>query len=400
MTAFRYSARRPTGDLVSGDAQAPNRTALKAQLARQGLLLVEAQPVRRRGLPSLAPARVALPSLLGFLREFRHLIDAGLPQARALQLLKDRPGDPVLSAAVGALHAGVARGLSLDAAAAERRDVFDDIVRATLSAGVRTSRLGEALARLETFLTLRAEMARKIRRAMVYPTFLIGLLALVLAGLMLIVLPRFADLYAEFGADLPLPTRILMQAVETAPIWIPTTLLTLVAATLLWRGAMRRPALARRRDAWALQTPVIGPIIRGAALVQISYMLAMLLRAGAPLKEALEFVTEAMSNQVIRARLADVSAGIAAGRSLSDGLDETRLFPPTAQSMIRAGETSGALANLLDAVAKVQEDQVEDRIDRLLALIEPAMSLIVGGVLGAVSITGYLPVFGISGGVQ
>ncbi|MEM9427881.1 MAG: type II secretion system F family protein [Pseudomonadota bacterium] len=400
MTAFRYTARRPSGDLVEGQEDAPDRRALGRDLAAQGLLLVEARALRGRGLPRLRRGAVSQQAFLGFLSEFRHLTAAGLPVAKALSLLKAHPEDPGLGAAIASLEQGVARGLALDEAAAERADVFDELTRATFRAGHRTSRLADALEQLEAFLARRAEIERKIRRAMVYPTFLLGLLAVVLAGLMLFVLPRFADLYGEFGADLPAPTQVLMALVETAPFWIPASAGGMLALAALWRAAMRRPGPRRLRDRAALRSPVLGRIIRDTALQQMAAMLAMLLRAGAPLRPALEFVAEAMANTVIRDRLSHVAQEIGQGRALAEALAGTALLPPTTLGMIRAGELAGALPSLLDAVGAIHERAAEDRIDRVLALIEPVMILLVGVVLGTVIVTVYLPIFGISGVVQ
>lgn len=400
MPIFTYQARRATGERVSGDLSARDRGELKARLASDGLLLVEATAHRRQLGEILRPARVGLPQLLAFIREFRHLVDAGLPVARCLEILKDRPDAPALSAAIAEVHAGVARGMPLDKAAAERGDVFDPVFQSALRAGVQTSQLGHALERLESFLTVRAELSRKVRKAMAYPVFLLVLLVVVLAVLMLFVLPRFADLYAEFGSDLPAATAALMAAVRTAPVWVPLGLALLLLAGLGWRRARRGGASRRFLDGLALRLPYVGTILRDIQLVQLSYMSAMLLRAGTPLRDTLEFVSGSVTNVVMREKVDRVAAQVTTGKSFTQAALEADLYPPLTLNMIRAGEASGALPDLMEAVAGVHEQTVDDRMARLLALVEPVMMLLVGIVLGAVIITVYLPVFGISGVVQ
>ena len=247
-------------------------------------MLVEATALRTSLLQALRPARVKPSALLGFLREFRHLVDAGLPVAQCLEILKDRPDSPVLSAAIAEMHKGVEKGLPLDQAAATRDEVFDVTFQAALRAGVQTSQLGQALARLESFLTIRAELRRKIRKAMAYPVFLLVLLVVVLAILMLFVLPRFASLYEEFGSELPGPTRALMAAVNTAPIWLTVGAALILIVGYSWHRAMRVPASRKVLDGMFLKLPIVGGILREIQLVQISYMMAMLLKAGTPLK--------------------------------------------------------------------------------------------------------------------
>ncbi len=150
----------------------------------------------------------------------------------------------------------------------------------------------------------------------------------------------------------------------------------------------------------AALVPVLGRLLRDVQLVQVSYMLAMLLKAGTPLREALDFVTASVGNSAVRRQVAQVAAGIEVGRSFSGEVERAGLYPPISTSMLRAGELSGALADLVEAVGVMHEQEVDDRMARLLALIEPAMMLIVGLVLGTVIITVYLPIFGLSSVVR
>ena len=399
---FSYRARRASGEVVSGRRRAGDRPSLEAALARDGLMLIEARRDRGRGPRAAGGGRRVRPSaLLAFVRELRHLIGAGLPAAQVLALLEARRDDPALAEAVRGLREGVERGRTLDEAAADFPGAFDTLFRASLRAGARTGRLPDTLARLESFLVMRAALRARVRKAMAYPAFLLILLAVVIAGLMLFVLPRFADLYAQFGEELPMATRLLMGAAEAAPLAVPALAAAVLALGALARGALRRPGARRRADALAIRLPVLGPVVRHMQLIQVSTMMSMLLAAGTPLRDALGLVAESVGNEVVRAHLRAAEGGIATGRALSDCLGAgDALFPPASLSMIRAGEVAGSLPSMLDAVTTLHEQELEDRMARLLALIEPVMMLAVGVVLGAVIITVYLPVFGISGVIR
>jgi type IV pilus assembly protein PilC len=403
MSVYSYRARKPTGELVTGELDAADQADLRRLLAGDGLFLVEANASGlglSELLPTLTRRKVRLPALIAFVRELRVLSGAGLPMTQVLTILSDRDDDARLAAAIRGTRAGLEKGLSLDAAAATQGDVFDGLFLATLAAGIRTGRLEDALERLETFLTLRAELRRKIRKAVAYPVFLLGLLAVVLAILMLFVLPRFAELYSEFGSDLPRPTAILMLLTETAPVWIPASFLGLILLSFALRRLLARPALRLGLERWALGLPVIGPILRDVALVQTSYLLAMLIGSGVPLAEALGFVSEGEGNSWVRARLGEMQKDIQAGRSLTDAAADTNLFPPASAGMLRAGDISGDLADMLMAITRLHEQTLDERMSRVLALIEPMMMLLVGLVLGVVIVSVYLPIFGISSVVR
>ena len=398
MTAtFSYRARRATGEIVAGTRPAEDRRTLEAALATDGLMLLEAR--RARGGVLRAGRGVRPAALLSFVRELRHLIAAGLPAARSLRLLEDRD-DPALAAAIRTMREALERGRALDEAAAEAPGAFDVLFRASLRAGARTGRLPDTLQRLEEVLALRAELRARTRRAMAYPVFLLILLAVVLAGLLLFVLPRFSDLYAQFGEDLPLATRLLMGAAGAAPVAIPVLAALGLVAAWAGRRLLTRPGVRRAADGILLRLPVVGPVARQLQLVQVSTMLGMLLAAGTPLRAALAFVAESVGNGVVRVRLAGAGAGVATGRALSDCMGEAALYPATSLSLLRAGEAAGSLPEMFEAVATLHRQELEDRMGRLLALIEPVMMLLVGVVLGAVIIAVYLPVFGISGVIR
>ncbi len=402
MALFRYAARKMSGQLVEGQGAAGSRAELSAQLAREGMVLVSASPAGGgAGLSALLPGRGVKPVALGaFIREFRSLTGAGLPLAEALKRLEGRGDDPMLAAAIADARRKVEQGTALDKAMSDSPNVFDPLFQTTIRAGLATGRLETALDRLLRFNTMRQELQRQVKRATRYPLFLIGLLIVVLAILMLFVLPRFAELYAEFDTQLPPLTRWLIALVETAPVWVPALFAAILAVTLGLRLAATMPAAEMALDRFRLAMPVTGRVREEQGQVQIAFMLSMLLSAGVPLRDALRFAAEGAPGPVQQAKLYRVEEAVARGQSLASGLKRERLFPDLSLSLLEVGETAGDLDRMFGEVATLHEDRLKERLTRSLAFIEPGMMLLVGIVLGTVIVAVYLPIFGISSVIQ
>lgn len=399
---YTYSARKLTGQLVEGQGAAASQAELAAQLTRDGMVLVSAKPAGAgQGVSGLLPGRrVKLAALSAFTREFRSLVGAGMPLATALKTLETRKDDALLAAAVADARRKVEQGVALDQAMAENPGVFDALFQTTVRAGLATGRLEIALDRLLSFLTMRQNLDQKVRRATRYPLFLISLLVVVLAILMLFVLPRFADLYNEFDTELPWLTRMLITGVETAPFWVPGLAIVVFGGVALMRVLTRLPWAEAALDQMRLAMPVFGPIRQDTGRIQLCFMLSMLLSAGVPLRDALNFAGRGATNVQHQAAVFRIEDAISRGQSLASTLKRERLFPDLSVSLLEVGETAGDLDNMFREVAKLHEDQLENRLSRTLALLEPGMMLLVGIVLGTVIVAVYLPIFGISSVIQ
>ena len=402
MALFRYAARKLSGQLVEGQGAAGSRAELSAQLAREGLVLVSARPAGAgAGLGALVPRRRVRPHALGaFIREFRSLTGAGLPLAEALKRLEDRRDDSMLAAAIADARRKVEQGVALDKALADSGAVFGPLFQTTIRAGLATGRLDTALDRLLRFTTMQQELSRKVRRATRYPIFLLALLVVVLAILMLFVLPRFAALYAEFDTDLPWLTDVLIMAVKTAPYWVAALLGVVVLGVIGLRLAATVPAMELALDRVRSGLPLFGPIMEETGQVQIAFMMSMLLSAGVPVRDAVKFAAQGAVRPLTQARLFRVEDAVARGQSLATALKRERVFPDLSLSLLEVGETAGDLDRMFGEVAALHEGQLEERLTRTLAFIEPGMMLLVGIVLGTVIVAVYLPIFGISSVIQ
>ena len=405
MALFAFEARQINGRLTTGETSAASRAALAEKLMGEGMVLISARAMdgaraKTGRLPALPRRRVPLAQMLLFLAEFRALSRSGMPLVRALKVMEVRPGAPVLAAALGAVRREVETGRALPDAMGDHPRAFPPILRAAIGAGGATGRMDAALDQLIGLLSMQDALERKARRATTYPLFLLALLAVVLVALMLFVLPRFADLYGEFGAALPWPTRVLMALAEAAPWGVPLLVVAVLGAAAGLRMLERAPGAALALARMRLRLPVIGPLVLEIARTRTAAILSMLLASGMPLRPALRAAAEGSPQPEIAARLIRAADAVGQGRGVAEALSADNLFEGVGLSMVAAGEAAGALAPAFEEAGLFHRDRLQDRLDRTLALIEPAMMLFVGVALGGVVIAVYLPIFGLSGIVR
>ena len=401
MPLYRYSARRLSGERVAGEAIAASRDELASRLSQDGLVLSSAKSLASGfSFGSVSHSRVSSKVMLTFISEFRALTSAGLPLAQALRRLETRKDSAALGAAVAAVRADVQAGHELTAAMAKHPDVFDPLTCATIEAGMSSGALTDALDQLLRLLRIKADLQRKVGRAMSYPLFMLVLLVVVLTVLMLFVLPQFADLYADFGAELPFLTQVLLSFVDWAPVIVPIAILLGFAGLFAGRALLRLSAVRQGFDRLRLSLPIVGPLRRDLMLVQISFILALMLNAGATLQRAVKVATDAIDDTDQAARLTRLGRFIQQGGSLGHGLQSVALYPPLSEAMLAAGEEAGDQGQMFLQVAQLHGNDLNDRLARVVSLIEPAMMLFVGLVLGTVIIAVYLPIFALSAVVQ
>lgn len=395
MPQYHYSALSHNGALVAGEGAAASPQELKTELESLGLHVQRIRPKRQwRALWQRGGVRPQ--AFLLLVRELVSLTRAGLPLPDVLALAADRPGEPALARVLGRVLKDVRAGLLLSQACAVHPDVFDGLFLAALRTGEKTGELPAVLARYQEFLRRQVALRKKISQALAYPMFLLLALLVILGVMFAFVMPRFVLMYANFDAELPLPTRWLLAGVEHFP------LIVLLAATLGaflvwgWRSLSARPAGRLRIDQWKLRVPLLGGAARTAALAHLARSLATLLAGGTPLVEALRIVHESFPNRAYAQRLAEVTALVTQGESLARAMRACGVLPETALKMLQVGEASGSLERMLAEMALYYEEALEARMARLMALIEPALVLLMGLMIGGIIIVMYLPIFNLA----
>ncbi|MCA1842109.1 MAG: type II secretion system F family protein [Actinobacteria bacterium] len=314
-----------------------------------------------------------------------------------MSILSDQTTNKRLAPVVGEIRNDVERGVGLSTAMAKHPKVFSRLYVAMVRSGEMGGSLDAVLTRLATTIEKQVELRRKVKSAMTYPVVVGVIVVLILIAMLIFVVPMFKGMYADLDSKLPAPTLALLAASNIMKKFFP--LVVIAAGFGVW--SLRRWATTdtgrRRVDAFKLRAPVFGQLAHKTALARFSRSLAALVRAGVPILDALEIVSETAGNVVVADAVADTQAAVKAGESLARPLEAHPVFPPMVTQMIAVGEETGALDEMLEKIADFYESEVEATVEALTSLIEPLLIVVMGLTVGGMVIALYMPMFGIIG---
>jgi type IV pilus assembly protein PilC len=391
MPLYTYTAFNSQGVRLTGEAAADSEQALRAELAGKGLLVQELKA--KRVAIGFATRRVRPEEFALFNQEFMALIRAGLTIPDALALAANRPDSPNLGRILARVLEDVRGGALLSDACAHHPEAFERLYLAAVRTGEKTGDLARVLGRYHEYLRHRVALRKKLNQAMAYPAFLLATLGLVLTVLFVFVMPRFVAMYADLGADLPLPTRMLLGVVEYIYIVAPLMLAAVAAGVVGWRRWTATATGRRQVDEIRERLPYVGGLVRIVITAQLARSLSTLLSGGTPLVEALRTAASSVTNRVYLDRLEQVTRQVVEGGSLAQAVRATALMPDMAARMIEVGEASGGLDTMLAEIAQFYEEMLDTRLSRVMTLVEPLMMLLMGVLIGGIIIIMYLPVF-------
>lgn len=397
MATFAYAGRTRTGESVQGERAAESVDAAVAALRRDQIVVTRISPVGDGAaisrIRSLRPHRVAAKTLAVFTRQFSVMIDAGLPLVQCLEILGTQEEDKHFAATILATRADVERGLSLAEAMKRHPKTFDALFTNMIAAGEAGGILDTILKRLATYIEKSVKLKSQVKSAMVYPAAVMTIAAVVVAVILWKVIPTFATLFAGLGADLPLPTRLVIAASNALVTLMPFVLVGLVALVV---GFQRYYASERGRrvvDGALLRLPILGLLLRKIAVARFCRTLSTLLASGVSILEALDITGRTAGNAVVEDAVTRTRRSIERGETIAQPLRATSVFPPMVVQMIGVGEATGELDNMLGKIADFYEEEVDVAVAGLLSLLEPAMIAILGGIVGAIVIAMYMPIF-------
>ncbi len=391
MPVYTYVALGENGATRTGEESAESETDLRADLANRGLI-VERVRAKRTHMPWMRD-RVGTEEFALFNQEFVALVRAGLTVPDVLNLVADRPDSPVLARVLKTVLADVRNGVPLSAACEKHPRIFERLYISALRTSEKTGDLVNVLVRHQDHLRHRVAVRKKVRQALTYPAFLLVALVIILAVLFIFVMPRFVAMYSDLGADLPMPTRVLMSIVKHLYVVGPLAIGAAALVAVLWRRWVATPGGRKRVDvAWS-RLPYIGELVRVINTAQLARTLATLLAGGTPLVEALRTAAGSTENRVVLEKLERTTQQVTDGGGLAQAVRTTHLMPPMAARMIEVGEASGGLDNMLGEVARFHEELLDTKLTRVMSLIEPLLMLVIGVIIGGIIIVMYLPVF-------
>ncbi len=399
MPAYRWQGIGPRGETLSGEMEAPTREAVISQLRSQRILPNPAK-IRERGkgfdrniaLPAFG-SPVKARDVVVFTRQLATMIDAGLPIVQSLHILATQSDNKVFRKYLAQVKEDVESGSTFAEALAKHPRVFDDLYTNMVAAGEVGGILDGILTRLSVYMEKAVKLKSKIKGALIYPTVIVLVALTVTAVLLVWVIPVFADLFASFDQELPLPTRIAMILSEFTAAYILHMLAFAGAAVFALRAAYRTERGRFAIDAFLLRAPVFGPLLRKASIARATRTLGTLVSSGVPILDALSITARTAGNKVVERALVNARASIRDGKTIAEPLIESKVFPPMVCQMVAVGETTGSLDAMLTKIADFYDDEVDNAVSNLMSLLEPLVILYIGVVVGGLVVAMYLPIF-------
>ena len=392
MPSFSYRAVDASGNIVNGDLEAPSERALETQLRQSGVELLRA--VERRTSRVSRRGKVNRKDLIGFCFHMEQMTRAGLPILEALGDLRDSVEQAQFQEVIGGLISSVEVGRTLSQAMGEYPNIFDEVFTSLVAVGEESGELPEVLLKLTESLKWQDELIAKAKTVVIYPAFVGTVVMGVMLFMMLYVVPQMTDFMREMGQELPLHTRALIAFSDfLTNHWWWSIPLPFVLLLLIKVHASRNEEFRYRVDGWKLSAWYVGPIIEKITLSRFASYFALCYGAGLNVIASLKISEDIAGNAVIRKAIGDISASIADGRTLSKSIEITELFPPLVVRMVRMGESTGNLDNALLNVSYFYDREVTESIDRLKAMIEPAMTVILGAIMGWIMLSVLGPIY-------
>ncbi|WDT76620.1 MAG: type II secretion system F family protein [Candidatus Manganitrophus sp.] len=394
MATFEWTGKTRQGTIQKGQLAANSREEVIALLRKENILVTSVQQkAKELKIPGFGGGKVSDKDIVIFTRQFATMIDAGLPLVQCLEILSAQCENPVLAKAVGEVRGDVEGGSTYADALRKHPKVFDDLYVNMVAAGEAGGILDTILNRLAKHIEKSMKLKKQIKSAMVYPSTIMGVAGIVIVVLLVFVIPIFAQMFTDFGGTLP----ALTQFVIDISYFMKSNILIIVggvgSAVFGFKKYYRTPNGRKTVDKLALKLPVLGDLIRKAAVAKFTRTLGTLIASGVPILEGLGIVAKTAGNKVIEQALMNARQSISEGKTISDPLGKEKVFPPMVVQMIAVGETTGALDAMLSKIADFYDDEVDSAVGALTSLLEPMLMVFLGITIGTIVIAMYLPIF-------
>jgi type IV pilus assembly protein PilC len=403
-TTFAFRAMDTAGTATAGELEADSKGQVAEQLRQRGLIVLDVaektSPVNIEDFFKRWKS-VDMRELSVFSRQFATLVASGMPMLRTLSTLEEQTQDEMIEAAVGGLRADVEAGSTLQQAMERHPKVFDRLFRAMVRSGEESGRLEDALDRIAFQVEKTDALRRQVKSALMYPALVFAFATVVLVAIVMFVIPVFANIFKELAEEnpgesgaLPLPTQVCVGASDALTgYWF--VIFPLLAAAFF--GFFRWKKTEKGKEIWdrfTLRLPFkIGDVIQKVALARWSRTFSGAVSSGVPMLQAIKLTGETAGNVVVEQAMDDVYASVKRGGSLAGPIQQNPIFPPMVGHMVAVGEETGQLEHMLSKIADFYEAEVDAKVKALTALIEPIMIVFVGGMVGFIVVSMYLPLF-------
>ncbi len=396
---FRCRVATAGGEINEAIYVADSEAGLRHDLEHKGLYLLEIRRKGAFGLRALAlPTRRRIPSheFLIFNQELATLLKAGMPLVQSLEILRRRATHPVFKAVLDDVYERVRAGSALSEAFEAQGDLFPKVYTASLLAGEKSGSLEQVIRRHVAYVKVIGAVKRRTLSALIYPVILTVLAVIVVGIIILNVVPEFAAFYGQFGKELPLATRIIVAVSAFLRTYFLVVLLALAGAGTAFWTWITQPGQRARFDRLVLRLPWLGPVARKFATSQMARTLATLLGGGIPLVTALDISARSIGNRYMARELETVGQRVREGQALALTMAEHHVFPDVAIKMVEVGESTGALQDMLNALADFYDEEIEANLGRFVTLVEPILLVVMGLVIAGLLLALYMPLFQLS----
>jgi len=391
MPVFAYVGKTKGDKAVKAEITADNRDVAIGQLRTQGITVTTIEEKKKKAAAkaqSITPKDIVI-----FTRQFATMIGAGLPLVQCLEILSTQCDNKSFGKIIGEVKADVETGTTFADGLKKHPLVFSALYCNMVQAGEVGGALDVTLIRLAAQLEKAAKLNSQIKSAMIYPSAILGVAIIVVSVLLVFVIPIFAKMFSDFGGELPGPTQFVMAVSEFMQSYILVILGGVYGGFVMFKKYYATKAGRLKVDALALKLPVAGDLIRKISVAQFTRTFGTLLQSGVPIMEGMEIVARIAGNVVVQNALLAARASVGEGKTLSEPLGTTGVFPPMVVQMINVGEATGALDTMLGKIADFYDDEVDAAVGAMTALLEPMLMVFLGTVVGFIVIAMYLPIF-------
>ncbi|MCM0083466.1 type II secretion system F family protein [Geomonas sp. Red32] len=399
MPKYNWEARSKAGATQKGVMDAASAAAVETQLKRYGFSSITVKEAGKGlsmelKIPGLGGAKkIDTKDLVVFTRQFATMIDSGLPLVQCLDILSSQQENPTFRDVLVKVKESVESGSTFAESLARHPRAFDQLYVNLVAAGEVGGILDTILNRLAAYIEKAMKLKKQVKGAMVYPATIMSIAVVVVGVILVFVIPTFAKMFADFGGELPAPTRIVIALSH----FLTKYILVLIALGFAIKWGIGKyyqtPAGRKNIDRMGLKAPVIGPLIRKVSVAKFTRTLGTMISSGVPIMDGLDIVAKTSGNKVVEEAIYKVRTSISEGRTMAEPLAECGVFPPMVVQMISVGEATGAMDTMLNKIADFYDDEVDDAVSALTAMMEPMLMVFLGTTVGGLVIAMYLPIF-------
>ncbi|WP_448583617.1 type II secretion system F family protein [Thermocrinis sp.] len=406
MPKFRYKVIDEAGNIIEQEGNYPSEDVLLAELSKGGYYLVRIEKLEKEEKEKKAEDRkgfnltfpfggsVSDRDISIFCRQLGTMVNAGLSLVDALSIIADQTPNKRLASASKDIAAKISEGMGVSDAMQKHPNVFPEFVINLVKVGEETGNLDVSLIKAADYYEKIAMIKSKIKSASFYPTFVVVVATAIVSGILYFLVPTFAQIYSSLGGELPLPTQILISASNTLRNSLPAVIISIAIFSLVFRYFYRNNYSFRKGvHKLSLRIPKMNDLVVKSTMAKLARTMATLFSAGVALERAFEIAGQVTGNLIIKEAVEQAKKGVIEGEPMYRALDKTGLFPKLVIAMIKVGEDTGRLDDMLETIARFYEDEFDKAVDGMIKLIEPMLIVFIGGVVGLILIALYMPIF-------